>query len=98
MNSHRRNEVYIKYLKDHPECLNDEPPHASSKAFWQKMMEEERCTGGEMARSVAQARHRWEKYHIEKAEMLGFKISIQQLHVDKNWLFGIKHQPSKKMN
>ena len=60
------------------------------------MLDEGRCTGEEMARSVAEARHRWEEYHAEKAKALGFKISIRQLHFDKNWLLGIRHRRNHK--
>lgn len=85
-----KNEVYLNYLKDHPEQLKDEPPHVSCPSFWQMMLEEGRCTGEEMDRSVAEARQNWEKFHLEKARVLGFDISIQRLHLDKTWILGVK--------
>ena len=88
MSGKRNNRAYISYLQDHPESLEDQPPHASSKVFWRMMLDEGRCTGEEMARSVAEARHRWEEYHLHKAKALGFIISIRQMHLDKNWLPG----------
>ena len=84
MNSNRNNRAYTNYLQNHPECLKDEPPHASSKLFWRMMLDEGRCTGEEMAQSVAEAQHHWEEYHLEKAKALGFVISIRQLHLGKN--------------
>ena len=98
MNSNRKNRSYISYLQDHPECLKDEPPHVSSTLFWRMPLDEGRCTGEEMARSVAEARHHWEQYHLEKAKTLGFDISIRQLHLDKNWILGIRHQGNDKSN
>jgi len=98
MNSNRNNRAYISYLQDHPECLIDEPPHASSKLFWRMILDEGICTGEEMAQSVAEARHHWEGYHLEKAKALGFVISIRQLHLDKNWILGIRHQRNDKFN
>ena len=96
MSGNRNNRAYISYLRDHPEILKDEPPHASSKMFWRMMLDEGRCTGEEMARSVAEARHRWEDYHVQKANTLGFEISIRQLHHDKHWLLGIRYQGNEK--
>ena len=98
LNGKRNNRAYISYLKDHPECLKDEPPHALSKLFWRMILDEGRSTGEEMARSVAEARHHWEEYHLEKAKALGFVISIRQLHLDKNWILGVRHQRNDKSN
>lgn len=89
MSGKDKNEVYLNYLKDHPELLRDEPPHASSPSFWQMMMEQGRCTGEEMYRSVSEARRKWEKFHLEKAKLLGLDISIQRLHLDKTWILGV---------
>lgn len=98
MTTNIHNQAYISYLQDHPECLIDEPPHASSKRFWRLMSDEGRCTGAEMERSVEEARHRWEKYHLEKAKALGFEISVRRLHYDKKWLRGICHQKNETLS
>ena len=89
MSGKNKNEVYLNYLKDHPELLTDEPPHVSSPSFWQMMLDQGRCTGEEMYRSVSEARQNWENYHLEKAKLLGIDISIQRLHLDKTWIFGV---------
>lgn len=91
-----KNKAYLEYLKNHPEILAGEPPHASSQMFWSKMLAEGRCTGEEMDRAVTAARERWEQFHLEKARSLGFEISIKQLHLDKIWLFGTTHQLFEK--
>ena len=92
MSGKDKNEVYLNYLKGHPELLKDEPPHASSPSFWQMMLEQGRCTGKEMYRSVIEARQKWENFHLEKAKLLGFDISIQRLHLDKTWILGVTAQ------
>ncbi len=89
MSGRDKNKIYLNYLKDHPEVLEDEPPHVSSPSFWQMMLEEGRCTGEEMYKSVYEARQKWEKFHLEKAKLLGLDISIQRLHLDKSWIIGI---------
>ena len=90
MSGKDKNELYLKYLKDHPELLKDEPPHVSSPFFWQLMLEEGRCTGKEMYKSVSEARHKWENFHLDQSKLLGFDISIRRLHLDKTWILGVK--------
>lgn len=98
MSGKDKNELYLNYLKDHPELLSDEPPHVSCPSFWQMMLEEGRCTGEEMFRSVSEARQKWEKFHLEKAKLLGLDISIQRLHLDKTWILGVTAKIFKETN
>lgn len=93
-----RNKAYLNYLRDHPELLEDEPPHASSPSFWLKMLQEERCSGEEMYKSVRDARRKWEQFHLENARVLGFDISIQRLHLDKSWIFGVATHGSQELD
>ena len=92
-----KNKVYLNYLKDHPELLKNEPPHAFSPSYWQMMLEEGKCTGKEMYKSVSEARQRWEKFHLEKAKSLRLDISIQWLHLDKIWFLGIRSKEAQPM-
>lgn len=89
MSGKNRNQEYLDYLRDNPELLKDEPPHVSSPKFWFKMLQEKRCTGELMDKSVVEARREWEQFHLNMAVSLGFDISIRQLHLDKTWLFGV---------
>lgn len=96
MSGRNKNEKYLNYLKEHPEMLQEEPPHVSCPSFWQMMLEEGRCTGEEMYKSVSEARQKWEKFHLENAKSLGFDISIQRLHLDKTWILGVTAYISKE--
>jgi hypothetical protein len=78
------NKEYLAYLEANPETLIDEPPKCSCGTMWMKGV-----MGGKLNSCQAQIatnaiKKRWEDYHKEKAELLGFKFSLKEFVIQRN--------------
>jgi len=68
---------YVDYKRLHPEKFMDEPPKMVSGAFWTDVYQG--SPSEETKDWVERAKVRWRDYHLKKAKMLGYKISIDEL-------------------
>lgn len=67
---------YLCYLKDHPEVLHNQPSCATEGSVWLKKMLTNQCPTTEAIREMRAIEKRWERYHLKRAESLGFEIDI----------------------
>ena len=76
---------YIDYKQAFPHEFEDEPPRGADDI---RAVEEWEVTPLEERENWPdKVRRRWERYHLEKTESLGFKITIEELIWETSWLF-----------
>ena len=82
----RDHREYVRYYFEHPEKFQDSPPKGVSSVMWVKKIQEGEATLDDVDKMAERLREQWKSYHHKKAEALGFKIDLERLENDMNWL------------